>query len=131
MCPRPAAGPRPCRARDAGSGAEARRARGEESFDRVLTDIQMPGLTGLDVLESLRAAPGPNQAIPVIALTADVTSGGRPRYLDQGLPVVASTARAPPRRPPALPGPGLHRARRQADPAPGPAGRRGPRGQRR
>jgi len=68
----------------ASGGAEALRALGEESFDLVLTDIQMPGLTGLDVLETLRAAPGPNQTIPVIALTADVTSGGRQRYLDQG-----------------------------------------------
>ncbi|MBU1375090.1 MAG: response regulator [Alphaproteobacteria bacterium] len=68
----------------ASSGAEALRALGDETFDLVLTDIQMPGLTGLDVLETLRAAPGPNQAIPVIALTADVTSGGRQRYLDQG-----------------------------------------------
>jgi signal transduction histidine kinase/CheY-like chemotaxis protein len=68
----------------ASSGTEALRALGDETFDLLLTDIQMPGLTGLDVLESLRAAPGPNQAIPVIALTADVTSGGRQRYLDQG-----------------------------------------------
>jgi len=68
----------------ASSGTEALRALGDEPFDLLLTDIQMPGLTGLDVLESLRAAPGPNQAIPAIALTADVTSGGRQRYLDQG-----------------------------------------------
>jgi signal transduction histidine kinase/ActR/RegA family two-component response regulator len=68
----------------ASGGAEALRALSDETFDLVLTDIQMPGLTGLDVLESLRAAPGPNQAVPVIALTADVTSGGRQRYLDQG-----------------------------------------------
>ncbi len=68
----------------AGSGAEALRALGEERFDLVLTDIQMPGLTGLDVLQTLRLAPGPNQTVPVIALTADVTSGGRQSYLDQG-----------------------------------------------
>ncbi|WP_293349152.1 ATP-binding protein [Phenylobacterium sp.] len=68
----------------ASSGTEALRALGDQSFDLLLTDIQMPGLTGVDVLEALRAAPGPNQAIPVIALTADVTSGGRQRYLDQG-----------------------------------------------
>jgi CheY-like chemotaxis protein len=68
----------------ASSGTEALRALGDETFDLLLTDIQMPGLTGLDVLQSLRAAPGPNQTIPVIALTADVTSGGRQTYLDQG-----------------------------------------------
>ncbi|WP_296597837.1 ATP-binding protein [Phenylobacterium sp.] len=68
----------------ASSGSEGLRALGEERFDLVLTDIQMPGLTGVDVLEALRCAPGPNQHIPVVALTADVTSGGRQRYLDQG-----------------------------------------------
>jgi signal transduction histidine kinase/ActR/RegA family two-component response regulator len=68
----------------AASGAEALRALNDERFDLVLTDIQMPGLTGLDVLQTLRLAPGPNQAVPVIALTADVTSGGRQSYLDQG-----------------------------------------------
>jgi signal transduction histidine kinase/CheY-like chemotaxis protein len=68
----------------AGSGADAMEALGEETFDLLLTDIQMPGMTGIEVLQALRTAPGPNQAIPVIALTADVTSGGRQRYLDQG-----------------------------------------------
>ncbi len=68
----------------ASSGSEGLRALGEARFDLVLTDIQMPGLSGVDVLEALRCAPGPNQHIPVVALTADVTSGGRQRYLDQG-----------------------------------------------
>jgi len=68
----------------ASSGAEALRALNDERFDLVLTDIQMPGLTGLDVLQALRTAPGPNQIVPVVALTADVTSGGRQSYLDQG-----------------------------------------------
>ena len=37
-----------------------------------------------EVLRRLRATPGPNRHIPAIALTADVTSGGRKHYLDQG-----------------------------------------------
>ena len=68
----------------AAGGAEALAALGEEAFDLVLTDIQMPGMTGTEMLQNLRAAPGPNRDVPVIALTADVTSGGRQRYLDQG-----------------------------------------------
>ena len=68
----------------AASGTEALRALSDQQFDLVLTDIQMPGLTGLDVLQALRTAPGPNQGVPVVALTADVTSGGRQAYLDQG-----------------------------------------------
>ena len=66
------------------SGAEALAALGEEAFDLVLADIQMPEMTGTEMLQHLRAAPGPNRHAPVIALTADVTSGGRQRYLEQG-----------------------------------------------
>jgi CheY-like chemotaxis protein len=50
----------------------------------VLLDIQMPGMSGVDVLARLRADEGPNRHVPVIALTADVTSGGRKRYLSLG-----------------------------------------------
>ncbi|WP_421931983.1 ATP-binding protein [Phenylobacterium sp.] len=53
-------------------------------FDLTLMDIQMPGMSGAQVLQRLRAGSGPNQAIPVIALTADVTSGGRAHYLELG-----------------------------------------------
>ena len=53
-------------------------------FDLVLLDIQMPGMTGVEVLQQLRAADGPNRDAPVVALTADVTSGGRQRYLELG-----------------------------------------------
>jgi signal transduction histidine kinase/CheY-like chemotaxis protein len=68
----------------AASGAEALEAMAARPFDLVLLDIQMPGMTGVEVLQQLRAADGPNRAAPVVALTADVTSGGRQRYLDLG-----------------------------------------------
>jgi CheY-like chemotaxis protein len=68
----------------AAGGAEALAAMDERAFDLVLLDIQMPGMTGVEVLQTLRAADGPNREVPVIALTADVTSGGRRRYLDLG-----------------------------------------------
>lgn len=67
---------------DSGEAALARLA--DTSFDLLLTDIQMPGITGVELLQRLRATPGPNREIPAIALTADVTSGGRQRYLDLG-----------------------------------------------
>jgi signal transduction histidine kinase/ActR/RegA family two-component response regulator len=68
----------------AGSGHEALAALQTEAFDLVLMDIQMPGMSGVDVLARLRADEGPNRQAPVIALTADVTSGGRKRYLGIG-----------------------------------------------
>ncbi len=68
----------------AASGEAALETLGEQAFDLVLADIQMPGMTGVELLHRVRAAPGPNQRTPMIALTADVTSGGRQRYLDLG-----------------------------------------------
>jgi signal transduction histidine kinase/ActR/RegA family two-component response regulator len=68
----------------AASGAEALAAMAERSFDLILLDIQMPGMTGVEVLEKLRAGDSPNRDAPVVALTADVTSGGRKRYLELG-----------------------------------------------
>ncbi|MCR5873317.1 ATP-binding protein [Phenylobacterium sp. J426] len=68
----------------AASGPEALELLATQPFDLVLMDIQMPGMTGVEVLQRLRAAAGPNRAAPVIALTADVTSGGRERYLALG-----------------------------------------------
>ncbi len=68
----------------ASSGPEALEAMAERAFDLVLLDIQMPGMTGVEVLQLLRANDGPNRDAPVVALTADVTSGGRHRYLELG-----------------------------------------------
>lgn len=74
----------------ASSGAAALEALAAQSFDLILTDIQMPQMTGTELLQHLRERPGPNRRAPVIALTADVTSGGRQRYLDQGFDEHAS-----------------------------------------
>jgi signal transduction histidine kinase/CheY-like chemotaxis protein len=68
----------------AASGAEALDLLSAQPFDLVLMDIQMPGMTGIEALQRLRGTPGPNQAVPVVALTADVTSGGRDRYIALG-----------------------------------------------
>ncbi|WP_309605702.1 ATP-binding protein [Phenylobacterium sp.] len=64
----------------AASGAEALQMLAQRPFDLVLMDIQMPGMTGIEALSLLRETPGANRAVPVIALTADVTSGGREHY---------------------------------------------------
>jgi CheY-like chemotaxis protein len=68
----------------AASASEGLEQLGRAAFDLVLTDIHMPGMTGVEMLHALRERPGRNQDVPVIALTADVTSGGRQRYLDLG-----------------------------------------------
>jgi CheY-like chemotaxis protein len=68
----------------ASSGLAALDLAAQRPFDLVLMDIQMPDMTGTETLSRLRASPGPNQWTAVIALTADVTSGGRPHYLKLG-----------------------------------------------
>jgi len=68
----------------AASGPEALGLLAAQSFDIVLLDIQMPGMTGVECLQMLRETPGPNQLVPVVALTADVTSGGREHFRDLG-----------------------------------------------
>jgi CheY-like chemotaxis protein len=55
-----------------------------ETFDLVLMDIQMPEMTGIDVLQALRAKAGPNRQTPLIAVTADAMTLGADRYRDLG-----------------------------------------------
>jgi signal transduction histidine kinase/CheY-like chemotaxis protein len=68
----------------ASSGPESLAIVATQAFDLILLDIQMPGMSGIEVLNALRGAPGLNRDTPVIALTADVTSGGRQHYLQLG-----------------------------------------------
>lgn len=68
----------------ANSGAEALAMLAVEPVDVVLMDIQMPEMTGIEALQRLRESGGLNGDTPVVALTADVTSGGRERYLALG-----------------------------------------------
>lgn len=51
------------------SGEEALACLGSQSFDLVLTDVMMPGISGLDVLDELRKQYN-KDALPVILLTA-------------------------------------------------------------
>jgi signal transduction histidine kinase/ActR/RegA family two-component response regulator len=44
-----------------------------EAFDVILMDVYMPDMDGREATRRLRAQPGPNQATPVIAITASAT----------------------------------------------------------
>lgn len=48
-----------------------------ESFDLVLLDIEMPNMSGIDVLKSVRKMPKPLADIPMIAMTAFVLNSHR------------------------------------------------------
>lgn len=66
------------------SGGEALERLAREAFDVILLDMVMPGMDGIDMLNRLRAAQGPNKATPVIACTANVLSHQVKAYLDAG-----------------------------------------------
>ena len=53
--------------------------------DLVLLDIQLPGMSGFEVLARLRAQPGTAGSVPVIAVTAHALSGDRERCLAAGM----------------------------------------------
>ena len=57
----------------AGSGAEALEAVRQSNVDMVLLDIMMPGMTGIDVLRTLRATRS-SAALPVLMVTAKTDS---------------------------------------------------------
>ena len=54
------------------------------AFDLILMDIQLPRLNGLDATTQLRAQPGPNQYVPIIALTANALPTEASTYKQAG-----------------------------------------------
>ena len=70
----------------AGDGREALKAATEGQFDLILMDIQMPLLSGVEVVRELRASEeGQGRHTPVIAVTAHAMKGDREMYLEAGM----------------------------------------------
>jgi CheY-like chemotaxis protein len=65
---------------EAESGAEALEVLRQRPVDLVLMDIQMPQMTGIQAVEILREAPGPNREAPVVAVTGDTTRNKHEYY---------------------------------------------------
>jgi CheY-like chemotaxis protein len=55
----------------ADDGAQALEAARLDDFDLILMDVHMPGMDGLAATRAIRALPGPQGAVPIIALSAD------------------------------------------------------------
>lgn len=72
----------------ANNGVEALTILGEQVFDLVLMDCQMPEMDGFDATREMRQRNIKalnQQPVPIIAMTANVMSGDRDRCLDVGM----------------------------------------------
>ncbi|WBA43839.1 PAS domain-containing hybrid sensor histidine kinase/response regulator [Hymenobacter canadensis] len=71
---------------EADNGAAALELFGQQEFDIVLMDIQMPGMSGLEATAHIRQHPHVHRAaIPVLALTANAFRADHEQYLAAGL----------------------------------------------
>jgi PAS domain S-box-containing protein len=73
------------RVETANDGAEAVAAARAGGFALVLMDIQMPNMDGIQATEAIRALPGPERTLPIIALTANAMASHRAAYLRAGM----------------------------------------------
>jgi CheY-like chemotaxis protein len=68
------------------TGADALRALGEQEFDVVLMDVQMPKMDGLEATMAIRESEkATGRHIPIIAMTAYAMSGDKERCLEAGM----------------------------------------------
>ena len=67
------------------SGEEAVRLVRENTYDLVLMDHMMPGMSGIEALKQIRLLPNAEcQSLPIVALTANATSDARQMFLKEG-----------------------------------------------
>jgi CheY-like chemotaxis protein len=72
--------------RVAGDGEEALEVLGQERFDLVLMDLQMPNMDGFETARRIRSMESASGArVPIVALTANTMQGCRDACLDAGM----------------------------------------------
>jgi signal transduction histidine kinase/DNA-binding response OmpR family regulator len=73
------------RVQEAADGVQALALLTEQSVDVVLVDLEMPGLSGIELVRYIRALGGKGATVPIIAITANVTAGVVERCLQAGM----------------------------------------------
>jgi signal transduction histidine kinase/CheY-like chemotaxis protein/HPt (histidine-containing phosphotransfer) domain-containing protein len=74
-----------CKSEVVDSGKKALKIIGEEQFDAVFLDCQMPEMDGFEVIRRLRRLPGPEAKVPVVAVTAHSMPGDKEKCLNAGM----------------------------------------------
>ncbi len=69
----------------ANDGVEALMKANEKAYDLIFMDMQMPVLDGVETTKRLRSETGPNQNVPIVALTANVLNGVEDVCLEAGM----------------------------------------------
>ena len=77
-----------CSSETAEDGLEALEAVTDRPFDLILMDIKMPRMDGVQATQAIRALPGPQGLIPIIALTANADPDDAKGYLAIGMAAV-------------------------------------------
>ncbi len=67
------------------NGAQAVEAARTEAFDVIVMDVRMPEMDGREATRRIRAMAGPNQFIPIIAVTADTEEDDKTACRDAGM----------------------------------------------
>jgi CheY-like chemotaxis protein len=67
------------------NGRQALEAVMTRDFDIILMDMQMPEMDGEEATKAIRALPSAKSKLPVLALTADVMTEHRARYIQAGV----------------------------------------------
>jgi PAS domain S-box-containing protein len=69
----------------AASGEDGLRRCRQTKFDLILLDLAMPGMTGLEAAQTLRASDGPNRETPIWATTSDGAPDVEVQCLEAGM----------------------------------------------